>query len=168
MTIDATRSDLDLSIDEAIACLLRHARKLVDLANAIDIERGMLGQATMSDEIRRRLDDINNTFTIGGHSVMTQSAVDEALNTLGMDAEDRVTGFTGMVSSVSFDAYGCIQVVLQPRVQDGKMEDGRWFDIKRLKLGDRVLQAPPFVARKFGEENGASEKPAMSQQPVPR
>ena len=47
---------------------------------------------------------------------------------LGFRAEDRVTGFKGVVTSVSFDLYGCIQVALNPGMnKDGKLEDGHWF-----------------------------------------
>ncbi len=40
--------------------------------------------------------------------------VQEHLCKLGLKAEDMVTGFKGVVSTVSFDLYGCIQAVLTP------------------------------------------------------
>ena len=63
----------------------------------------------------------------------------EHVDTLGFKAKDKVTGYKGVVSSVSFDLYGCIQVVLTPPCgKDGKQEDGRWFDIQRIE----VLRGP--------------------------
>lgn len=70
------------------------------------------------------------------------------INYLGKKARDSVTGFEGVVTSVSFDLYGCIQAVLSPPLgKDGKMEDGRWFDIHRLEITDdkRVMPVPAFA-----------------------
>lgn len=79
---------------------------------------------------------------------------------LGTTARDRVTGFTGMVSSVSFDAYGCVQAWLTPEVKDGKMGDGTWFDVKRLEpKGKRKMPAPDFSGV-YGSENGPEAKGA--------
>ena len=59
--------------------------------------------------------------------------IKEHLKVLGFSAKDKVTGFEGVVSTVSFDLYGCIQVVLTPPVKDGRMMEGSWFDITRLQ-----------------------------------
>lgn len=84
----------------------------------------------------------------------------EAIQLLGMRAADKVTGFTGTVSSVTFDLYGCVQVILTPPVgKDGKPGDSHWFDVKRLKLSTRIMPVPDFAGTKFGEENGAAERP---------
>ena len=91
------------------------------------------------------------------------------IDLLGKTAKDKVTGFTGTVSSVSFDLYGCIQAALTPTVdKDGKTQDGHWFDIHRLALlsNDRVMnvpafamQPPTFGARPETHTHGPAEKP---------
>ena len=44
------------------------------------------------------------------------------LEILGFRVTDKVTGLTGVAVSVSFDLYGCIQVIVNPGLdKDGKM-----------------------------------------------
>lgn len=92
---------------------------------------------------------------------MDQNAINVAahLELLGQVMEDRVTGIKGMVDSVCFDAYGCVQASLRPRAtKDGELKDGRWFDVKRLKkAGDRLMPVP--VIPPAGKENGPADKP---------
>jgi hypothetical protein len=58
---------------------------------------------------------------------------------LGRWAEDRVTGVSGTITSVCFDLYGCIQVILTPLTpKDGKTPESHWLDIKRLKISARL------------------------------
>ena len=71
----------------------------------------------------------------------------EHLKLLGLKVRDGVTGVEGVVTSVCFDLYGCVQVAVQPRgTKDGKLEDGRWFDEKRIKVLDKkpVMDVPTF------------------------
>jgi hypothetical protein len=84
---------------------------------------------------------------------------------LGMRVEDRVTGLKGVVASVSFDLYGCIQAIVNPGLgKDGKMLDSAWFDVGRLKVLSKtpVMATPNFD---FGPQadgkQGAAEKPPM-------
>ena len=66
---------------------------------------------------------------------------------LGMTVCDKVTGFTGVITSVSFDLYGCLQCIVTPRAgDDGKIENGSWFDANRLQMliAPRVMDLPPF------------------------
>lgn len=87
---------------------------------------------------------------------------------LGKTARDRVTGFSGTVSSVSFDLYGCIQAALTPPLdKDGNLVDGRWFDINRLEVTNenRVMPLPTWEGPKFGatpqtHTHGPADKPA--------
>lgn len=88
--------------------------------------------------------------------------VQKHLGLLGHAVEDRVSGFSGIVASVSFDLYGCIQLVVTPRVgADGKNGDSQWFDVSRLRVldGDPVMPTPNYeygpVAR--GEHGPASK-----------
>ena len=87
----------------------------------------------------------------------------EHIKLLGMEVEDRVTGFNGVVSSVAFDLYGCIQAVITPKAGElGKMEDGRWFDVARLRVvgSAPVMDVPDFAAGPAADgRKGPAEKP---------
>ena len=65
---------------------------------------------------------------------------------LGQHARDKVTGFVGVVDSISFDLYGCVQAVVRPPAKDGEVKDGRWFDVHRLVILDkpRAMPVPSF------------------------
>lgn len=85
-------------------------------------------------------------------------------NMLGRKGKDVVTGFSGIVSSLSFDLYGCVQAVLTPEVdKEGKPKDGHWFDITRINITDKnpVMRLPDFAAGYVAEgKKGCAEKPA--------
>ncbi len=84
------------------------------------------------------------------------------LDLLGETVTDKVTGITGVVTSVSFDLYGCVMAIIKPPIdKDGKSADGRWYDVKRLdvKSGKKVMQAPKFATMQPGTENGPASKP---------
>lgn len=90
----------------------------------------------------------------------------EQIQILGQSARDRVTGFAGTVTSVSFDLYGCVMAVVTPRVVDGKRVDGEWFDVKRLEVtGLRVMDAPSFDGRP-GDETGPELHPPLPSSPL--
>ncbi len=84
------------------------------------------------------------------------------LSKLGFQAKDQVTGFTGVISSICFDLYGCIQASLTPETsKEGKIQDGHWFDIQRLKIiGTKpVMKVPDFNYGLQAEgRQGAAEK----------
>ena len=67
--------------------------------------------------------------------------IKEHFKYLGYKAKDKVTEFEGVVTTLSFDLYGCIQVVLTPTTNEG-----RWFDITRLQVlsEEPVMEAPDF------------------------
>lgn len=86
------------------------------------------------------------------------------LDIMGLKVRDKVTGFEGITESVSFDLYGCVQVVVKPPSKDGEMKDGRWFDIQRLVIVDstRVMPVPAFeglVTPEGVHKHGPAEKP---------
>lgn len=90
--------------------------------------------------------------------------VEEYLKYLGLKAKDRVTGFEGVVDSVCFDLYGCVQISLRMPHQAGKeneMAPCHWFDAKRLEvLSDTpVMEVPSFLTTKKGREIGPADKP---------
>lgn len=73
------------------------------------------------------------------------------LEILGHEVEDVVTGISGIATTVGFDLYGCVQVIVTPKVnkenKDGEQKQ-YWFDHKRLKItrANRVMPAPNFAA----------------------
>lgn len=87
------------------------------------------------------------------------------LDLLGMRAVDRVTGFTGVISSICFDLYGCVQATVSPSTDKGKIADSHYFDVQRLKITHRepVMDRPNFD---YGPQalglQGAAEKPVWS------
>lgn len=85
---------------------------------------------------------------------------DDYIEALGREAVDQVTGFAGIITTVSFDLYGCIQVILTPPIRaNGEKQDGAWFDYNRLKINTqraRVLPIPTFST----PDRGPNEKPA--------
>lgn len=84
------------------------------------------------------------------------------LDRLGLYATDRVTGFSGVVVSISFDLYGCVSGLLHPGVDEkGQMKDQQWFDIARLRSSGLPLMTPPdFIAGDIAEgKKGPAEKP---------
>jgi hypothetical protein len=92
------------------------------------------------------------------------------IDLLGKTAKDRVTGFQGVVSSVSFDLYGCLQAAISPPLdKDGKYVDGRWFDVNRLEIVDenRAMPVPAFGKVEFGA-TPATHTHGPAEKPVPR
>lgn len=86
---------------------------------------------------------------------------DKHFELLGKRAKDAVTGFEGVVTSLSFDLYGCIQIVITPPAENGKYKDGHWLDISRMEiLSDTpVIDVPDFTQGYIAEgKKGASMK----------
>lgn len=93
---------------------------------------------------------------------------------LGTKVRDRVTGFSGVVATMSFDLYGCVQAIVTPPVDDkGEMKDGRWFDTSRLDVIDAtpVMDLPSWMPRELATQSspsvrGPEAKPALPSHPV--
>jgi len=71
----------------------------------------------------------------------------EHLKLLGLEAKDRVTGFRSVITSLSFDLYGCIQVIMTPVVEGNEgIKGGSWFDVTRVEvIGETpVMELPDF------------------------
>lgn len=92
----------------------------------------------------------------------------EYIKLLGSLAKDRITDYEGVITSVSFDLYGCIQVVLAQRKIDEKGENCvRWFDINRLDIRNKKVMECPFETIDIPKNHqdfthGPSEKPKPS------
>ena len=73
--------------------------------------------------------------------------VNEYNNLLGLKCKDKVTGFKGVITSISFDLYGCVQAVVNPEIsEDGNRQDSAWYDVNRLTITSKtpVMQRPDF------------------------
>lgn len=69
------------------------------------------------------------------------------LEILGHSVKDIVTGIQGVATTVGFDLYGCVQVIVTPLPdKDGKPKDQHWFDFKRLVVQSKkpVMTQPSF------------------------
>lgn len=87
------------------------------------------------------------------------------LDLLGRNVRDRVTGMKGVVTSVGFDLYGCIQAIVHPgqMKEGGKLHDSLWFDVARLEVIGKspVMDRPDFDFGPVSEgRKGPAEKPA--------
>ncbi len=82
---------------------------------------------------------------------------------LGLKVIDAVTGAEGVVTTLSFDLYGCIQAVVTPYAnKDGEIKEGHWLDITRLNVLDRkpVMELPDFKSGYVAEgKKGCAAKP---------
>lgn len=94
--------------------------------------------------------------------------IDRYFELLGYHVVDKVTGFDGIADSVTFDLYGCIQILVRPKgVNDkGETKSCGWFDVNRLKRyddSDRVMPVPDFGQSKAERitrmETGPADKP---------
>jgi len=92
--------------------------------------------------------------------------IKQTVNLLGLRAKDKVTNCEGVITSVGFDLYGCVQVAITPPAKaDGDLPDGRWFDVNRIDFpkDERVMPVPDFDARADEPAkytHGAADKPA--------
>lgn len=120
-----------------------------------------LGEAAVAE--MRRFDAEYNLK----HSTPTEHQVESQIQNhiakLGLRVKDRVTGVEGVVVSVSFDLYGCVQAIVNRGVdKDGKPFEHAWFDIARLAVLDPtpVMDVPNFDRGPVAEGlKGSAEKP---------
>lgn len=89
----------------------------------------------------------------------------EVVELLGSKGKDRITKQDGVISSISFDLYGCIQVLLTPlKVKNGmEIKSHGWFDLNRIEItkGKKVMEHPSFETKydTFNDVGGPAEKP---------
>lgn len=87
----------------------------------------------------------------------------KGMELLGLKVEDKVSGLKGVVTSISYDLYGCIQASITPKSQGPKGEQEMymiWYDISRLNVLSKkpVMKVPKFEKEDF-EEIGPAMKP---------
>lgn len=92
--------------------------------------------------------------------------IEQHLGKLGFRCKDKVIGLEGVITSISFDLYGCIQAVVNPGLDnDGKPKDLLWFDLNRLEIISKepVMKVPNFLEGiQANGEQGSCEKPKMT------
>lgn len=90
--------------------------------------------------------------------------IQEHMQLLGKKVTDKVTGFNGVVTCISFDLYGCIQAIVTPEAgKAGKQEDSRWFDVQRLTVTSKtpVMAVPNYDYGDVADGGkGPEKKPA--------
>lgn len=91
-------------------------------------------------------------------------SIEKHLNLLGKRVKDKVTGASGVVTSVSFDLFGCVQAIIDMGFQEDKKERiAHWFDVSRLAvMSDRPVMDPPYYLGNTPQAaglQGAAEKP---------
>jgi len=87
----------------------------------------------------------------------------EHLKLLGFKVRDIVSGMEGVVTSISFDLYGCVQAVVNAGLdKDGQPVDGRWFDTKRLIP---ISKKPVMIVPTFQVIPGGQCLPKYPSQP---
>jgi hypothetical protein len=88
----------------------------------------------------------------------------EHLKLLGFKVKDVVSGLEGVVTSISFDLYGCVQaVVSRPTNKDGEIPESRWFDTKRLVA---ISEVPVMDVPDFAIIPGGQDLPSFKEQPI--
>lgn len=78
-----------------------------------------------------------------------EHAVRASVALLGHNARDKVTGFSGVVTSISLDLYGCAQATVDAGfIGDKKERVAHWFDVNRLEVTstERVMELPEYLA----------------------
>ena len=85
------------------------------------------------------------------------------LELLGFRARDKITGAEGVVDTVSFDLYGCVQASINMGLKDdGERKPAYWFDVSRLERvnEDRVMEPPNYIRGEIAEgKQGPADKP---------
>jgi hypothetical protein len=83
------------------------------------------------------------------------------LDLLGYRVKDKVSDYRGVVISISFDLYGCIQADIRPMELDekGSIKSGVWLDVARLEIiSDKPLMDVPNF--EWGETAKGKKGPA--------
>lgn len=98
---------------------------------------------------------------------MAYPDINETLNLLGYRMQDKITGMVGVVTTITFDLYGCVQAALHPGLdKDGKPAEQHWYDVARLEMlvGEPRVMTPPD----FGNVAPADYLQGPAEKPKPR
>lgn len=92
-------------------------------------------------------------------------AVFELNVTLGDTYRDKITGFIGTATDVSFNVMKCCRVYLMPKVDDkGELQEGAWFDSPCLehRISDNKYDGFLEAGRQITVDDLLEERPAPS------
>lgn len=94
------------------------------------------------------------------------------IDLLGHQCTDKVTRVNGVITSICFDLYGCIQALVQPlpaENKDGTLKTSLWFDVGRLEIEpSKVMKTPDFVSGYPATGlKGPAQKPDFSTMTAP-
>ena len=93
------------------------------------------------------------------------SEQEKHINNLGFKCKDKVTGFSGVITSICFDLFGCVQYCVSPGVSStGETRESFWVDSSRLtiKQKKRVMTLPDFSHGPVAEgKKGPTNKQGM-------
>lgn len=92
--------------------------------------------------------------------------MNEHFKLLGFKVRDVITGFEGIVDSISFDLYGCVQAIVraeQDKKKPNETPASYWFDLKRLRP---ISKTPVMAVPSFVDVPGGADKPAYPSKPA--
>ena len=70
---------------------------------------------------------------------------------LGKEAQDKITGFKGTIIGTSQWLTGCDQVCLKPKVdKDGQIKDAHWFDQGSVKITGKGITKDEVKSKDLG------------------
>ena len=79
---------------------------------------------------------------------------------LGSQAQDKITGFKGIVIGYVIYVTGCNQYCIKPKVdKEGKIQEGEWFDEGTVELiGKGILEKEVKGETKGGPQSDAPKR----------
>lgn len=81
----------------------------------------------------------------------------EEMKLLGLKSKDRVTGFSGVITSISFDLFGCIQALVTPPIGKNDVRgESLWMDTNRLEIMSKI---PVMKCRHCNPDTGSNDLP---------
>ena len=84
---------------------------------------------------------------------MYQINVPQQLSLLGYKVRDKITKREGVITSISFDLFGCCQAIINPGIdKDGKQIDSFWFDTNRLEIIEDQKVMDVCAVFEFGDD----------------
>jgi hypothetical protein len=92
---------------------------------------------------------------------------EKSIDLLGCKVKDKISGRSGIVTSICFDLYGCIQAVFDTGKvgTDGKQITVGWIDVNRLEIKSqkRIMKLPDFetIYNTFEDVHGPADKPII-------
>jgi hypothetical protein len=72
---------------------------------------------------------------------------------LGQKAQDKITGFEGIITGRAQYLYGCDQYCIVPPAKDGKISESQWFDEGHIQVLGRGILPEEVRVEKPGGPN---------------